>query len=265
MLAIISISLLLGLVSGGLAGLFGLGGGLIIVPVLMSLFSAKNIMPEEQQMIFAIATSLATIILTALSSTIMHQRQKTILWFKVKRFVPGIFLGAILGTIIADKINNNYLHLFFVFYLVYSAIKMAFQLKVPNIRTEKKIALDYIAGIIIGVLSSILGIGGGSLTVPYLTSTKIPIKNAVAISSACGFPIACSATASYIFLGLKQPNLPEWSLGYVYLPAFFGIICCSILTAPLGAKLALKLPAKKLKRYFSIILLMIALKVAWAF
>ena len=256
----IVVSLLLGLVSGGLAGLFGLGGGVIIVPVLVSLFSTQSSMPEEQQMIFAVATSLATIIFTAFSSALAHQRKKNILWPKVKRLAPGIFLGAILGSIIAEQMNNDYLRLFFIIYLFYSGINMALQLNTSAIVTQKKAWLDYIAGGIIGLLSAILGIGGGSLTVPFLTNTQTPMKNAVAISSACGLPIACSATVSYIILGLSQPNLPNWSLGYVYLPAFFGIVCCSVLTAPLGAKLATKLPAQKLKRYFSLMLFIIAIK-----
>ncbi len=260
MLDIIIVSLALGIISGILSGLFGLGGGLIIVPVLLTLFSRQPFIPPEQQMIFAIATSLATIIFTSIASIVAHQQQKSILWFKVKRLLPGILIGAILGTFIADKINSDSLRLFFISYLIYSALKMALQLKITPMFIQQHKWMDYIAGAVIGIFSSILGIGGGSLTVPYLTSTQTPMKNAVAISCTCGLPIACTATASYIFLGLTQANLPPWSVGYVYLPAFLGIICCSVFTAPIGAKFANKLPAEKLKRYFALILFVIAAK-----
>jgi uncharacterized membrane protein YfcA len=120
--------------------------------------------------------------------------------------------------------------------------------------------LDYLVGNGIGFLSSLLGIGGGTLTVPYLVGRQVPMKNAVAISSACGFPIAISGTVFYAFLGWDKNFLSEWSLGYIYLPVLCGIVTCSILTAPLGAKLANKLPAKKLKRYFSVVIFLIAIK-----
>ncbi len=257
---IISASLVLGAFSGLLAGLFGIGGGLIIVPILVSLFSIQQIMIPEQQMIFAIATSLATIIFTGTSSVFAHHRQGNILWTKVARLTPGIILGATLGASIADKISADNLRFIFISYLTYVALKMALQHN-PRERSVKNIkSLDYAAGGGIGLLSSILGIGGGTLTVPFLVACEIPMKNAVAISSACGLPIAFAATVSYIFLGLQQPQLPAWSLGYIYLPAFFGIVICSVLTAPLGAKLASKLPATRLKRYFSIMLFIMAAK-----
>ena len=260
MLTIFAISLILGIVSGFLAGFFGIGGGLIIVPILVSLFSSQDIIASEQVMIFAIATSLATIIFTAISSVLAHHKQGNVLWHKVFRLSPSIIIGAIIGAIIAHKITGDILRFIFISYLIYNGIKMALQLK-PDVDSTKSIkGLDYYAGGIIGLFSSILGIGGGSLTVPFLVSCRLPIKNAVAISSACGLPIALAATGSYIFLGLQQTTLPEWSFGYIYLPAFLGIILCSVFIAPFGAKLASSLPAARLKRYFSIMLFIMAAK-----
>ena len=123
--------------------------------------------------------------------------------------------------------------------------------------------LDSLVGIVIGGLSAIVGIGGGTLSVPYLVSCQHSMKNAVAISSACGFPISVASTASYALLGWHAPQLPAWSLGYVYLPAFLGIVFVSILTAPLGAKLAHRLPAQRLRQYFSILLFVVAAKLLW--
>ena len=117
-------------------------------------------------------------------------------------------------------------------------------------------------GFLIGSISAILGIGGGTITVPYLVSSGLQIKNAVATSSACALPIAISAAISYIVLGWHTENLPEGSFGYVYLPAFLGITTTSVFTAPIGARLAHRLPATKLKRYFALVLLFMAIKMA---
>lgn len=259
MLELFLLSMLLGAIAGLLAGLFGLGGGVIIVPALVWLFSALQF-PNESIMITAVATSLATIIITSISSVISHSRFGAVMWDRVFRLSPGILFGAGIGALIADLVNANALRWFFISYLFYVAIQMAIQ-KTPVLTTKKGDKwLDYLVGNGIGFLSSLLGIGGGTLSVPYLVGRQIPIKNAVATSSACGFPIAISGTVFYAFLGWDKNFLPEWSLGYIYLPALCGIVTCSILTAPLGAKLANKLPAKKLKRYFSVVIFLIAIK-----
>lgn len=258
MLALFLSSMLLGTIAGFLAGLFGLGGGVLIVPMLAWLF-AVNGFPEEVLMLMAIATSLATIVFTSASSILAHQRLRAIKWDTVFRLSPGILLGAGVGAVVAAYMSTAVLTWFFIGYLFYIGIRMALQV---NSAKNKKIQhkLDYIAGIGIGFLSSLLGIGGGSLTVPYLLGRNIAMKNAVAISSACGLPIALTAASVYMVSGWAGVNMPQWSLGYIYLPAMIGIIICSILTAPLGAKMANKLPAQKLKRYFSVVIFMIAFK-----
>ncbi|NOQ34624.1 MAG: TSUP family transporter [Methylococcaceae bacterium] len=265
MLEIFIASLVLGAVSGLLAGLFGIGGGLVIVPVLVALFSMQQVVASEHTMIVAIATSLATIVFTAISSVLAHHRRGNVLWYKVFRLTPTIIIGAGMGALIADKITGDNLRFIFIAYLLYVAVQMALQIKPSIGEIKENTFVDYSAGAVIGVVSSILGIGGGTLTVPYLVACKLPMKNAVAVSSACGLPIAIGATVSYIFLGLQQQaTLPEWSLGYIYLPAFFGIVICSVLTAPVGAKLATKLPAAKLKRYFSLMLFIMAAKMIFS-
>jgi len=264
MIEISLLSMLLGLVAGLLAGLFGLGGGVIIVPVLVLIFSSHNF-PESMVMIVAIATSLSTIIFTSVASILTHHKLGAIKWGSVKRLGPGILLGASFGAVVADYIAADVLKYCFVVYLLYVSIKMAWPQK-NEAKADRKIRsrVDYLMGLMIGFLSSILGIGGGTLTVPYLLSRKLVMKNAVAVSSVCGLPIAVSSTVSYIMLGWNVDLLPEWSLGYIYLPALAGIIICSVITAPIGAKLANRLPAKKIKRYFSIVLFLIAIKMIWA-
>lgn len=262
MLELFLLSMLLGAVAGLLAGLFGLGGGVVIVPALYWLFSAQQF-PHEYIMVMAVATSLATIIFTSTSSVMAHYKLGTIIWDRVFRLSPGILFGAGVGAVLADLLVGETLKLFFISYLIYVAIRMARQ--ASSMGDEKKVHnwLDYLAGNGIGFLSSILGIGGGTLTVPYLVGRQVPMKNAVAVSSACGLPIAISGTIVYAWLGWENTFLPAWSLGYIYLPALAGIVICSIFTAPVGAKLAYKLPAKKLKRYFSIVILLIAIKMIY--
>lgn len=259
MVELFLLSMLLGLIAGLLAGLFGLGGGVVIVPALVWLFSVNNF-PAEWVMIMAVATSLSTIIFTSISSVLTHHKLGNIHWKTVFRLSPGILLGAGVGALVANFINAENLKWFFISYLIYVGIRMALPSKGEDKTKKIRQWIDYWAGNAIGFISSILGIGGGTLTVPYLLARQLPMKNAVAISSACGLPIAISGTITYAILGKSNAFLPEWSLGYVYLPALAGIIICSIITAPIGAKLANKLPAKKLKRYFSIVLFLIAFK-----
>jgi uncharacterized protein len=258
MIIIFLISLCTGAVAGILAGLFGLGGGIIIVPALVWLFSWAEF-ASDQIMIMAVATSLATILPTGLSSVYAHHKMQSVLWAKVWLLVPGVIVGAAGGAWLAHSISPAHLRWLFIIYLLYVSVSMALQFK-PVIKLPQQSWPDYAAGLVIGSLSSLLGIGGGTMTVPYLLSRKLAIKNAVAISSACGLPIAIAASISYIVVGFDQENLPLYSLGYIYTPAFLGIVCSSIVTAPIGANLAHRLPAAQLKRYFSVILLLVAIK-----
>jgi len=255
-------SIVLGMVAGLLAGLFGIGGGLVIVPVLAVLFSIQKF-PPESLMLMAVATSLATIILTAISSVWAHHRLGSVVWFKVFRLSPGIVIGAALGAVIAKHISADALRYILVVFLLYVGIQMALQISPKSGAVKQAPALDYTVAVIIGLLSSIVGIGGGTLTVPYLVHGQMLMRNAVAVASACGLPIAVAGTVSYTVLGWNVAHLPEWSLGYVYLPAFLGIGVSSIFTAPIGAKLAHRLPARSLKRYFSLLLFAMAAKLIW--
>ncbi|GAB6140625.1 sulfite exporter TauE/SafE family protein [Methylosoma difficile] len=259
MLDIIIASACLGLVAGLLAGLFGIGGGLVIVPVLAFVFTAHGF-PSELIMMMAIATSLATIILTALSSIYTHHRLGAVLWQKVFKLSPGIIVGTAIGAFLAKQLSTDGLKLLLGVFLVYVGLQMALQFQPKQGRKALAGFWDFFAGNVIGLLSAMVGIGGGTLTVPYLLYNQLPMRNAVAISSACGLPIAIIGTLSYTWLGQNTPNLPSWSLGYIYLPAVLGISLTSIFTAPVGAWLANKLPAKQLKRYFSILLLVMAVK-----
>jgi uncharacterized protein len=250
------------MVSGVLAGLFGIGGGLIIVPSLVFLFTAQGL-PTELVMIMAIATSLASIILTTTSSMLAHHRLGSVLWGKVFTLAPGIMLGAFIGTIIADNIHTELLRYIFIVFLWIVGIQMAFGAKPKTGAAHYSKKIDFCVSGLIGLVSALVGIGGGTLTVPYLAHCRYPMRNAVAIASTCGLPIAVISTVSYMVLGIGSPNLPAWSLGYVYLPTFFGIGVGGILTAPIGARLAHSLPAQQLKHYFSALIFVLAIKLMW--
>ncbi len=257
------LSLILGLFSGLAAGLFGVGGGLVIVPILVLLLTAEGF-PAGLVMIMSVATSLATIIVTSIASVVAHHRLGSVVWEKLLSLGPGIIVGAALGAVVADNLDADVLRSLFIVFLLFVGVQMAFQFesRLPSIKHVK--TLDFAVAGIIGMVSSILGIGGGTLTVPFLVSSRQPMQKAVATASACGLPIAVFGTLSYALLGSNEAQLPDWSLGYVYVPAFLGIALSSVFSAPIGARLAHRLPAKQLKRYFSLLLFVMAAKLIWS-
>ncbi len=251
--------LTLGAVAGLFAGLFGIGGGVVLVPALIWLFTAQ-MMAGESLMVMAVATSLATIFFTSIASVMAHHRLGALKWPLVFSLTPGIVFGSIGGAVVADRLPGEMLQLVFALFLLLVALRMGLAVKPKVAAGTLTTGLMLTAGGLIGGLSAILGIGGGSMTVPFLSRFNLPMRHAVAVSSACGIPISLAGSVSYIMLGREGGSLPEWSLGYIYLPAFFGIITTSILFAPLGAKLAHGLPTAQLKRGFALLLIVVAVK-----
>lgn len=255
--------LLLGSAAGVLSGLFGIGGGLILVPFLAWLYTLQGI-GVEYVMRMAVATSLATIIITSLSSVYAHHsRHQAVLWSVVSKMAPGLLVGAILGSVIADNLPNRTLRVVFALYLIFVAVQMWIQ-QVERSETEIRPKYPFLlTGGVIGMISAILGIGGGTLTVPYLIKSHVPIGNAVAVSSACGLPIATFGALSYTILGWNTAGLPEMSFGYIYLPGFIGVISASFFFAPIGASLAHKVPTDRLKRMFVVLVCIVGIKLIW--
>ncbi len=211
----------------------------------------------------AIATSLATIIATSISSMWAHHKAKAVNWEMVFQLVPGIVVGSLVGAYLAGQLSTALLKQIFALFLIAVSIQLFFQLQPETGEKVLSKIQKRVGGLVIGTLSAVLGIGGGSITVPFLIQAKVPAKNAVAISSACGLPIALSGSLGYLIVGWNVEGLPASSFGYLYLPALLGIISSSVLTAPIGAKLAHQLPAKTLKRWFSLLLVMIGLKLLY--
>jgi hypothetical protein len=242
--------------------MFGIGGGVLVVPFLNWLFKTCQF-ESDRIMLMAVATALASALFASAASVRTHFQLGNIVWHRTFRLTPGLLLGATFGASLAEYLSAGLLRDLFIAYLLYTSLQMALPKNSLTIASKTSMQFDYPVGLLVGSLSAILGIGGGSMNVPYLAHTGMPMKNAVATSSACALPIAFSAAASYILLGWHDAALPEGSLGYVYLPAFAGIVGTSIFTAPLGARLAHRLPAQRLKRYFALVLLLIAAKMIW--
>jgi len=257
MVAIFLLYLVVGAVAGVLAGLLGIGGGLVIVPMLVLCFDWQRIAPEHLMHI-ALGTSMASIICTSVSSFMAHHRRGAVAWMVVRRIVPGILVGTFLGTMLASRLSTGFLQGFFVLFLYHVAAQMLMNKKPAASRDLPGPVGMFGAGSTIGVVSSLVGIGGGTLSVPFMLWCNIPLHQAIGTSAAIGFPIAIAGTAGYVLNGWQVAALPHWSWGYVYLPALIGIVGASVLTAPLGVRLAHSLPVPRLKRVFAVLLLLVA-------
>ncbi|WP_105103466.1 sulfite exporter TauE/SafE family protein [Microbulbifer pacificus] len=259
--------LLVGMGAGTIAGLFGVGGGLIIVPALVLMFTAQGVAPEILTHM-AVGTSLATIIITSVSSIRTHHGKRAVDWKIFATMAPGILIGSWLGGMTADWLSGAWLQLLIGIFAVVIGMKMWIdglrkaELPADGGRVPGKAGLT-LAGAVIGWASAIFGIGGGSLTVPFLSRCHVVMQRAVATSAACGLPIAIAGALSFAVQGWSDPQLPAWSSGYIYWPAFFGIVLTSTWFARLGAKLAHRLSPQILKNCFAGLLLVIGARFIW--
>ena len=252
----------LGLVVGFVAGLLGVGGGLIIVPILIALFQAYAIAAGMEPQL-ALGTSLASIFFTSLSSMRAHHRHGAVEWALVRSITPGIIAGTLLGAVLATQMSGAILKLGFTLFLFYAATQMWLDFKPRPHRNLPGVAGTTIAGAVIGAVSSWVGIGGGTLSVPFMLWHNLPLHRAIATSSAIGLPIAVAGATGYVLGGWRTAHLPEYSLGFVYLPALAGIVLGSVLTAPLGARTTHRLPVRPLKRIFALLLYVLAIRMAF--
>ena len=245
-----------GALAGVLAGLFGIGGGLVIVPILVYCFSLQGVNPDIL-MQMALGTSLACILFTSVSSARSHNKRGAVDWGTVKRIVLGILIGTYLGSVLAAWLPSNFLKAFFVVFLYYVGVQMLMG-KQPKASRELPSALPMFGvGNVIGVVSSLVGIGGGTLSVPFLAWCNTPMHRAIGTASAIGFPIAVAGTLGYVTNGLGVANRPDFSVGFVYLPALIGIVLMGVFTAPIGVRMAHSLPVPKLKKAFAVLLFVV--------
>ena len=242
-----------GVFAGFLAGLLGVGGGLVIVPVLALIFAAQHF-PDGQIMHLALGTSLASILFTSVSSLRAHHAHGAVKWRVVRGITPGIIAGTLAGTVVAAQLSSLFLKVFFVVFLYYVATQMVLNIRPKPSRELPGAAGMFGAGGVIGAVSSLVGIGGGTLSVPFMTWCNVKMHQAIGTSAAIGFPIAAAGAVGYIVNGWMLEMLPAHSLGFVYLPALAGLVVASVLTAPFGARLAHRLPVDRLKKFFALLL-----------
>ena len=248
----------LGLCTGFLAGLLGIGGGMIMVPFLTYLLGARGVGPDLAVKM-AIATSMATIIFTSVSSVRAHQKKNAVRWDLVKGLAPGIVIGSLIGSLgIFAFAKGTYLALFFALFVGFSATQMFLDKKPAPSRQVPGFNGLLGAGGLIGLLSGLVGAGGGFISVPFMTWCNVPLRQAVGTSAALGFPIALANAIGYVVSGWSVTNTPPHSFGFVWLPGFFIICVCTVFTAPMGARYAQRLPVAKLKRGFAYLLYALA-------
>ncbi|MBC7435306.1 MAG: sulfite exporter TauE/SafE family protein [Bdellovibrionales bacterium] len=249
---------LLGLCTGFLAGLLGIGGGMLMVPFITIIMGQRGVAPNLAVKM-AIATSMATIIFTSVSSVRAHHKRGAVRWVIVKKLAPGIMLGGLIASLgVFALLKGTWLALFFAGFVGFSATQILLDKKPAATRTMPGTAGQLAAGSGIGFLSGLVGAGGGFVSVPFMTWCNVPIHNAVATSAALGFPIAVVNVTGYIIAGQNVQDLPAGSFGYLFLPALVVIAIASVLMAPLGVRAAHALPVKQMKRLFAALLYMLA-------
>ena len=249
--------LLLGLAAGFLAGLLGIGGGMLMVPAVTFVLGAKGF-PPDYIVKMAVATSLATICFTSISSVRAHHKRGAVLWPVVAKLVPGILLGSAIGAQVAVAIPGKALGILFAIFVSFSATQMFLDRKPKPSRTLPGTPGMLAAGGTIGVISALVGAGGAFVSVPFMQWCNVKIHNAVATSAALGFPVALAGTLSYVWAGRNLPQMPPGSLGYLYLPGLLVISLASMSTAPLGARTAHRMDIRPLKRVFALVLYCLA-------
>jgi uncharacterized protein len=251
--------LALGAIVGLFAGLLGIGGGVIIIVGLLEIFKHLNF-PETHLMHMALGTSMASILFGSISSLRAHEQLASVNWSIVRALTPGILVGGFLATFAAAQAPSSLLKLIFAVFMLYTASQMFLNAKPkPNRDLPGRLGM-LIAGAAIGAISSLIGVGGAAVSIPFMTWCNVTMHRAIGTAAAIGFPIALFGTLGYIVNGWHMPGLPENSLGFVYLPACIAIVIPSALIAPFGARLSHKLPVATLKKIFGCLLLVLTVK-----
>jgi uncharacterized membrane protein YfcA len=251
--------LMIGIVVGFIAGLLGIGGGAVMVSMLVFVFTAQGILTQHV-LHMALATAMATIIFTSLSSMRAHHAHGAVDWNITRMMAPGMLAGSFTAALIAGLIPTRPLAAMFTALMFYAATQILFDLRPKTTRQLPGPAGVFAAGSLIGAVSSLLAAGGAFLSIPFLAWCNVPIRRAIGTAAANGFPIAIAGTAGYILQGWRMEALPAGSLGYVYLPALALVAVASMTTAPLGARLAHRLPVKRLRMVLALMLYAVAIR-----
>jgi len=249
--------LTLGATVGLFSGLFGIGGGTILVPVLLFLFEAR-LFPAAHAMHLALGTSMATILFTSLASMRKHHQHGAVNWRVARSITPGILLGAALGALSAAAISPRGLGIFFALFVYFAAAQILLDMRPKAARQIPGMAGMTAVGVFTGWISSLVSIGGGTVIVPFLLWCNVPLRNAIGTSAAIGFPVAVGGTLGYIAVGISLTTLPAPNWGFVYLPALLWVALGSVITVPLGALAAHRMKLEWLRKLFAMLLLALA-------
>jgi uncharacterized membrane protein YfcA len=261
-LALIPVFVVIGCVVGFIAGLLGIGGGLTMIPMLTLIFTYAQFPPADVLHI-AVATSMATIVFTSIASVRAHNQHRAVLWPVFWRLAPGILIGSLLGPQIVSGMSTRLLSGVFALFAFYTATRLI-RNKLPKATRELPGTVGlWIVGTSIGVISSMVGAGGGFVSVPFMTACNVRLQNAVATSAALGLPIAAAGTVGFLIAGFRHAGLPPYTVGYIYLPALVGIASASVLVAPIGVRMAHRWPAAHLRHAFAALLYVIAAFFFW--
>jgi uncharacterized membrane protein YfcA len=258
-LTVLIACLALGSIVGFLAGLLGIGGGLIIVPALVYLLPIIGV-SSDVVMPMALGTSLGAIVITSTVAALAHHRKKNIPWQLAKPLMILVAIGALIGAFIADSLSSKALTGFFSMVVIMLAVYMLLSINASKQRSLPSTYVLQFLSFVTGIISSLMGIAGGAILVPSLSYFGVQVRQAIGLATACGVMVALFGSLGYIITGFNSPHLPEWSLGYLYFPALLGIVVSSSLFAPIGVKYASKLPVKTLKKFFAVFLITVAIK-----
>ena len=253
--------LVAGAIAGTLAGLLGIGGGIIIVPVVSLILEAQGVSTDIVIKV-AVGTSLATIMITAISSVYAHNRKGAVDWDIFKALTPWILLGTVFGTVIVDIMPGEILYIAFIIFLYAAATRLAIGNVIGKHQLPGTAGMAAV-GTVNGTVSAMMGIGGGVINVPFLTYCSVPIKRAIATAASIGLPLATVSAIGFSISGQNEQGIPPASIGYINLPIFASVVASSIIFAPLGAKLAHTLPERTLNICFSIFLYIMASIMVW--
>jgi uncharacterized membrane protein YfcA len=253
----------LGLFTGFAAGMLGIGGGLIIAPVLTFIYTSQGNFPPDEILHVALGTAMATIIFTSASSLRAHHQHQAVIWPLWIKITPGILAGTLLGTYFAAQVSSKWLGLIFTGFTCYVALQLFLNIKPKPSRDIPGTAGVLAVGTFIGGISALVSVGGAAITVPFLTWCNIRLQHAIGTSAAIGFPIAVGGTLGYIVNGWEHAGLPPGSLGFVYWPSLLWLVPASMLAAPLGARLTHRLPIASLKRAFACLIMAMAARMLW--
>jgi uncharacterized membrane protein YfcA len=253
----------MGLFVGFFAGLLGIGGGLILVTLMVYLFTLQGF-PVDRLLHLALGTSMASIIFTSIASLRAHHKHGAVRWDILRAAIPGLIAGTLIGTFVADQLKSKYLAIFFVVFVYYSALRMFANAKPKPTRQLPGKAGTSATALVVGLVSSLVGVGGGVMTIPLMSLCNVPMRQAIGTSAALGLPIAVAGTAGFILTGLDKDHLPPMSLGYVYLPALIGIVIGTLVTVPWGARITQSMPVTMLRKIFAVILFILATRMLWS-